>query len=234
MIYFLRWLWGVLFTEVMVTLAILSFLISPRGNVMYWMKRNIWAPGLFKVFGIQVETTGAEKIDWSKAHIVMANHCSNLDIVALTLALPVNIRFVAKKELMYLPLFGQMLWFAGFPFIDRRNRAAAIRTIARAAENIVRKKHTIIIFPEGTRSRDGVLQEFKKGPFHMVEQARAPVIPVRIRGMGELMPPGSLKIRSGKVRVHIGDPIDADLVAGDIEQRRAKLAELVREAILSL
>jgi 1-acyl-sn-glycerol-3-phosphate acyltransferase len=136
----------------------------------------------------------------------MANHLSTVDIWALFVALPVKIRFIAKKQLGSIPLFGWAMSAGRFIFIDRQNPMAARRSIGEASQRI-RSGSSVAIFPEGTRSRDGHLGPFKKGGFHLAIQAGVPIVPVGIRGAHEVMPRGSVILRRGPVFLEVGAPI---------------------------
>ena len=146
--------------------------------------------------------------------IYIANHQSNVDIWVLARVMPFGTRFVAKQELFRIPVLGPAMTAAGFIRINRSNRAEAIRSLTRAAESI-RGGRPLILFPEGTRSKDGKLQPFKKGAFHLATQAGVPVVPVIIRGTFEIMPPGSIRIRSGPVEVFFERPIDLSEMESD-------------------
>jgi len=140
----------------------------------------------------------------------------------------VNIRFIAKKQLGQIPLFGWAMAAGRFIFIDRKNPIAARKSIDRAAARI-RDGSSVAIFPEGTRSRDGLLGPFKKGGFHLAQQAGVPVVPIAIQGAGQVMPPGSVLVRPGPVTVTVGAPIETK----DLKDTAARnaLVERVRSEI---
>jgi len=157
----------------------------------------------------------------------MANHASMIDIWAVLLAVPVPFRFIAKKQLGAIPLFGWAMRAGRFIFIDRQNAASARRSIEEAARRI-KSGQSVVIFPEGTRTRDGRLNAFKKGGFHLALDSGAAIVPVAIHGSRALMPRGSALIRSGTVRVDIGEPIET---AGLRPADREALAARVRDTI---
>jgi 1-acyl-sn-glycerol-3-phosphate acyltransferase len=167
----------------------------------------------------------------------MPNHLSSVDIWAVFLAVPVPLRFIAKKQLGQIPLFGWAMRAGRFIFIDRQNAASARRSIDEAADRI-RKGTSVVIFPEGTRSRDGRLAAFKKGGFHLAINSGADIVPVAIRGSREVMPRGSLLIRPGTVEIEIGEPIptaglrteDRDAMVAKVH---ARVAEMLGQPALS-
>jgi 1-acyl-sn-glycerol-3-phosphate acyltransferase len=111
--------------------------------------------------------------------------------------------FVAKRELAQVPFLGWVIWLAGFIFIDRRDQAAARRSLARAAERI-RAGQSIVAFPEGTRSLDGRLLPFKMGAFALAFEAGVPVVPFAIQGGPGILPKGTWRVKGGPYRITIG------------------------------
>jgi 1-acyl-sn-glycerol-3-phosphate acyltransferase len=187
--------------------AIVCVFISPRGALSPWFVRKIWVSGLFFVCGIRLESSGQENIDPKKTYIVMANHQSLWDIHAIFGSNPLNLRFICKRSLAWIPFFGWFLILAGFPLVDRSNRARAIASLNKAAEKISRGI-PIAAFPEGTRSSDGKVGEFKKGPFMLALKAKVPIIPASITGSNLVLPAQSLDIRPGTIRIHYAKPIE--------------------------
>jgi 1-acyl-sn-glycerol-3-phosphate acyltransferase len=188
-------------------LALAGTLIDPRGRLYLRIARSIWAPGLMRLGGIDLRVTGGETLDWSRPYVVISNHTSQLDIPIIFAALRMPIRFMAKKSLFYIPLFGWSLWLAHFIPVDRSGARKARESINRAATRI-RKGPSLMVFPEGTRSADGRLGSFKSGAFIMATRSGVPLLPVAIRGAYELFPRSTLAIGKGRVEVIIGSPID--------------------------
>ena len=143
------------------------------------------------------------------------------------LVLPRRIRMLAIKQLARIPLFGWGMWAGRFIFIDRQNAVAARRSIGAAGRRI-HDGESVLIFPEGTRTRDGTLGPFKKGSFHLAVKAGVPIVPVALRGTRELMPRGSFLLRSGTITAVVGEPIPTQ---GLGEEERANLNERVRSVV---
>jgi 1-acyl-sn-glycerol-3-phosphate acyltransferase len=160
--------------------------------------------------------------------IFMSNHESQLDPPLLISALPLPAVYIAKKEVQYIPFVGWAAWVAGVIFIDRRNRERAIVSIQDAACQI-RGGKSVVIFPEGTRSRDGALRAFKKGGFALALDAGVPIVPLAVVGSFKVLPYGSLRFRPGPVTIRVGAPV----VPADHPDREALLNE-VRHRIESL
>lgn len=214
-------------TTVGAVLALLTGPFSRTGDPVLWLARR-WARILLWSAGVKVIVDMEAPLDPRRPYVFAANHLSSVDIFALFVALPVNIRFIAKKQLGRIPLFGWAMAAGRFIFIDRKNPVAARRSIDRAAARI-RAGSSVAIFPEGTRSRDGLLGPFKKGGFHLAQQAGVPVVPIAIRGAGQVMPPGSVLVRPGPVFITVGLPIETKDLK-ELADRNA-LVERVRSEI---
>jgi 1-acyl-sn-glycerol-3-phosphate acyltransferase len=209
--------------------ALLSLMSAPfdrSGDTVVRLAR-IWSRMLLWTAGVPLRVKMHAPLDPRQPYVFMANHLSTVDIWALFVALPVKIRFIAKKQLGRIPLFGWAMAVGRFIFIDRQNPLAARRSIDQAAERI-RSGSSVAIFPEGTRSRDGNLGPFKKGGFHLALRAGVPIVPVGIRGALQVMPRGSLILRRGPVTIEIGEPIP---VAGLSALDRDSLLERVRNEV---
>ena len=167
-----------------------------------------WGRILMGATGSTVEVRGLENFDPDRPHLLVANHQSWFDVFALIGWVPGNFRFVAKKELEKIPIFGWSWRRCGHVSIDRQDRTAAIASLKAAAEKIARENLTIVMFPEGTRSSDGRLQPFKKGAFMLGIQSGVPLIPVAIKGTRDIMPKGGWTIGKGRVTIRLGRPID--------------------------
>jgi 1-acyl-sn-glycerol-3-phosphate acyltransferase len=224
----LRLLLILLHTIVLGTVAILLCLPVPGGRLFTPLAR-LWSRLVLLTAGVRWRASYHPGLDPSRASVYMANHKSQFDIPALVLAMPADFRFVAKRELLFIPIFGWALWLAGFAFVDRGDREQAIRSLDQAAAK-VRRGTSIIVFAEGTRSPDDRLLPFKKGGFMLAMKAGAPIVPVSIRGSRGVLPKGSLRLRPGTIDLVFGAPIDTSLYS--IESRDA-LMEAVREAIAS-
>lgn len=155
--------------------------------------------------------------------IVMANHASMLDIVLMMIAIP-KVRFIAKKELGKVPILGWNMAQMGNYFIDRENPRKAVSLLQRVRGDI-EKGGSVCVFPEGTRSEDGTVGEFKPGSFKLAMETGAPVLPARIWGTFERFPKGQFFVRPGKVGVRIGKPLQV-LKKGDGVHVRARLLAL--------
>jgi len=183
-----------------------------------------------RVLGVRVEVEGLERFDPRRPHIFMSNHESFMDGPLLLSLIPGTPRVIFKRSLMRVPVLGLGMRHVGFVPVDRRGAEGGKKSIARAAALIRERGYSFLIFPEGTRTRDGKLQPFRRGGFFLALASGAPIVPVTIRGAFELMPRGQWYARRGRVGVTFHDPIP---VAGCEEETMGALMDKVRAAVLS-
>ena len=186
------------------TAVIISF-FTRTGNPVHKVAR-IWARGILFVSRIKVTVNGLANIDPTQSYVYMSNHQSNFDIPVLLAYLPVQFRWLAKAELFKIPIFGRAMRGAGYVKIDRFNQEAAFESLNEAARKM-KNGVSIMIFPEGTRSRDGNIRSFKKGGFVMALDAAVPIVPVVLKGTWTIMDKSSLRINTGEVSLNIETPI---------------------------
>lgn len=179
------------------------------------------------LFRIRVAASGLENIDPARAYIFMANHISHADAPALAVVLPQPIHWVFKKELGDIPFFGWALRAGGQIMVDRADRQQASGALQAALDSLS-GNNSVLIYPEGTRSRDGRLLPLKKGGFRMALQGGLPIVPVRVSGTREIVKADSLRVVGGVARIEILPPIPVDgKTVADIPE----LMNAVREAL---
>lgn len=166
----------------------------------------VWGRACLALCGIRLDITGAEHLDSDGPRLLVINHSSTLDMpIVAALGAP-RICPVAKWELLYIFPINIAFWAAGTVFLKRGDRDKAVASLNAAAKKVRDKALTVLISPEGTRSADGRLQAFKRGPFHLAKAAEADIVPVVIHGASELMRKGSWTVRPGLLRVEIKPP----------------------------
>jgi 1-acyl-sn-glycerol-3-phosphate acyltransferase len=206
-----------------------SFIGVPD-RIHVWIGR-FWVRWLLRASGVRVHAFGLENIAPGRPQILLCNHVSCYDVAALTDVVPKRYRFVGKKELTRVPLWGRAWQAAGSIAIDRSDTQRAIASLERAARIVRADNSAIIIFPEGTRSPDGSLQPFKKGAFMLALHSGIEVVPVVVQGTREILPKGSWRVRPGRIIVRFGRPIEA---AGYSELNRDHLMARVRSEMEAL
>jgi 1-acyl-sn-glycerol-3-phosphate acyltransferase len=216
----------VLITAFFAPLAIIVSFFTRTGNPVHIVAR-IWGQSILLISRVPVRVIGLSNIQPDKPYIYMANHQSNFDIPVLLGYLPVQFRWLAKAELFRIPVFGRAMLGAGYVKIDRFNQKSAFESISTAARRL-RDGASVMIFPEGTRSRDGSIQKFKKGGFVMAIQSGVPIIPVILRGTWPIMAKSSLRINRGDVEMEIAEPIDT---TGYSMETKEELMDRIREVI---
>jgi 1-acyl-sn-glycerol-3-phosphate acyltransferase len=222
---FLMWL-------VAMPLSIIALMATPldRSGRMYHGVTRIWSHFIMWLFGINVRTKGAEFIDPSKHYIYISNHASAFDIPAVVVGIPDDIRFILKKELTRIPIWGWALKYGHYITIDRGKARDARKSLEEAADRM-RSGASVILFAEGTRTRDGKLQPFKRGAFTLAVKAGIPIIPVTINNTFRILPRGSMHVHPADIELVFGKPIPTADIAGREDEQQ--LVEQVREAIAS-
>jgi 1-acyl-sn-glycerol-3-phosphate acyltransferase len=202
---------------------------SPRLHCLCETLARRWARSLLRSVGARVVLHDAEVIDPDRPQVLVANHVSWFDVLALAGHVPGPFRFVAKKELEGIPVFGPAWQACGHISIDRQDRARAIESLAVARQRLVEERPTVILFPEGTRSITGELRSFKKGAFVLAIQTGVDVVPAAITGTRAIMRKGSWRIRTGRtIHVYFGEPIP---VKGYEMEERNELTARARDSV---
>ena len=191
-------------------------LVSPVLLVLWALKKNDpvldigkWVMGVSRrILGLKIEVEGLENVDRAKSYVYMANHVSFLDGPLLFYVIPQRVRVILKKNIFRIPVAGAAMRFAGFIPVDRKRRSGGKRSIDEAVQAMKEKGYSFLIFPEGTRSRDGKLHDLKRGGFFLAVAAQVPIIPITIKGTFELMPRGRIFPRRGKIKVIFHPPVD--------------------------
>ncbi len=193
-----------------------------------------WAKSICTAAGVSVSVTGTEKLDSGKPYIFAANHQSQFDIFALQGFLGVDFRWLAKKELFQVPVWGPAMRKAGYIPVDRSRGRQALKSLGEAAQKIAAGT-SVIIFPEGTRTPNGMLQEFKAGAMVLAIKSGVDIVPVAIKGTYEILPKGKLLMNPGNVTIHVGEPIatkdraqkDKHDLAKTLQEEVAKLLKAI-------
>ena len=165
-----------------------------------------WGKSMVDVSGAQIEVHGLRPELFDSPFILMANHASHYDIPILLSVVPRCPGFLAKKELFDFPIFGPAMKGIQCVPIDRADRKQSLEAIEKAAD-VVRTGGRLVVFPEGTRGTGRALQPLKKGPFHLVQRARVPIIPVGLIGTASICPRDRVRVYPGKVTIRFGEPI---------------------------
>lgn len=183
-----------------------------------------------KILGMRLEVSGLERIEKKTSYVFMCNHLSAVDGPLLFMLIPQSIRVILKKEAFRIPVIGLAMRLVGFIPVDRKGLRGGKKSIDRATRTIEEKGYSFLIFPEGTRSRDGKLQLFKRGGFFLALNSQVPVAPVSIQGTFELMPKKSFFIKKGNVRVAFHPVVPVQEFNRDTLPR---LMDRVRDAVKS-
>ena len=227
--YLVAILWSTIWIGTRIVIASLAGVRQTPGG-FYDRMQFRYGASLLKSSGIAVEVEGLDRLLPGQPVVFIANHVSWVDIWMLLVSLPGTTRFVFKRELARIPILGRAAIAMGHVPLDRTDRGSAFASYDRAADKI-REGTSAIVFAEGTRSPDGRLLAFKKGPFVLAIAAQAPVVPVVCEGSFERLPKGSISPRPGVVTVRIGTPIPT---TGLRYEGRDGLADRTRAAMLAM
>jgi 1-acyl-sn-glycerol-3-phosphate acyltransferase len=210
-----------------ILLGISAIIGSFVSRVWPALMARIWGNIALWAAGIKVNVRGLDNLNGRGPYIFISNHQGWFDIFAALGKLPLRFSWLAKEELFKIPIFGHAMHRAGYIPIDRRDHRKALISMNRAAE-VIRDGTSVFIFPEGTRSADGVLRDFKKGGFILAIKSLQPIVPISISGSYLILRKNSWKIHSGEITFSIGSPIKTE---GVVSLSRGLLIKQVREAI---
>ena len=227
---FIQALYTVVWSAFWILAALVVRVVTGDTRIPLAMAHRIWAPGLLWKSMMRIEVKGLQNVDFSRPHFFAANHQSFLDIAVLYAVLPVPLLFVLKKELGRVPFLGWYVAAMEMILVDRTKRRQSLEALEQCRQRIARGR-SILLFPEGTRSRDGRIGPFKPGVFVPTIESGASVVPVVLDGPGRILPPGGFRIRPGTIRVAVGRPVET---AGLTIEDRRELAERVRDQMLEL
>lgn len=228
------WAVGVVTTIVCAGIVIAIALINDTSP---WIERVIrfWSRVWILVSGTELEIEGQENVDPEHSYVVVSNHLSTLDIMACFLAVRIPMRYLAKKELFKVPILAQGMRAVGNIEVDRSARSAVHAQVNKQAAELIAKGRSLIIYPEGTRPRDGVMKPFKKGAFTMAIASKLPVLPVSIHGTYEAMPPGTPWVRGGPVKVIVDPPISTEAMDhSDTGELRDRVYDLISNRVAEM
>jgi len=215
-------------TVVMGTISLLLWPFDRTGELQHACAR-IWCRMVALTILARIRVHGTEHVRPGQSYVYMANHSSLIDTPALFAYLPYQFKIMAKKGLFYVPFMGWHLWTSGnFP-VDRGDARKTARSLRGVIDGLKGGK-SLAVFPEGTRTSDGQLQEFKAGTFKIALKAGVPIVPVTIRGTFALLPKTTLAPRPGRVDVFIHEPIDTRQYE---DKRLSELIERTKQAIQS-
>ena len=214
----------------MATLSLISSLWDKAGIAQHAFARR-WSTILLKLAFVRSSATGVEKLDPNGTYVLVANHASFLDIPVVLSYLPVQIRFFAKKGLFSIPFMGWHLKRSGHLEVARGDARASLKTMLEGAKLIRERNISVVLFPEGGRSENGVIRPFIEGAAYLAIKSGVPVVPVGLVNTRGILPMGSLLLRPGAVEIHVGDPIPT---AGLTPKDRAALNEMLYAKVCEL
>lgn len=205
----IRYAAGLLFLIIYMIWALIlyPFYFFTDKKIGKYLVKNLFVV-ILKLCGVKVEVEGLENVDKNEKYLVVSNHQSVFDIPVIGANLPLNLRIFAKRELSRIPFFGQMLLLYDFSFVDRKNARQAVKDLKKAVK--LMKFYSYLVFPEGTRTKDGSVGKFKSGAFAMAFDTGEKILPIAITGVDRIMKPGQLIVNPGIVRMKILEPVSIE------------------------
>ncbi|MGI6656499.1 MAG: lysophospholipid acyltransferase family protein [Desulfobulbus sp.] len=219
----------------------LTLLVSALAMVdLKWIRRSelkaqewprFWGRVLCRLAGVRVRVEGLEHLEPGQTYVFAGNHSSQYDIFAFQGYFPYDFRWLAKKELFRIPLFGRAMHMIGYIAIDRGHGRQALKSLDAAARRIA-MGNSVLVFPEGTRSADGRVQPFKAGAVLLALKAQTPLVPLGFNGTHEVLPRGAWIPRGGEIVIRIGEPVPTTQYTGAHKQELAARLQSAVEALL--
>jgi len=207
-------------------LALCSLPFDRSGRIYFWCGRS-WTKFVLILCRITMTVKGMEHVNPYGNYILVSNHASMFDIPVLMNTFP-HIRIMFKKELSYVPFWGWALRWGHHIMVDRKKGTEAMKSLDRAAKAIG-EGGQVLLFAEGTRTRDGKLLPFKRGAFSLAAKSGIPIVPIAINGSYNILPKGSFDIRSAQIEVVVNPPIETKNIT--TREQEMQLMNNVREII---
>jgi 1-acyl-sn-glycerol-3-phosphate acyltransferase len=230
--------WSLVFVDPLIIFCtvffgVVSLLASPfdRSGEFMMKTARLWARSLLAIAGVRVRVEGLENLTPGASYVFASNHLSYMDTPVILTHIPADFRFMAKDGLFKIPLLGTHLGQAGHIPVPRHDPRAAVKTMTLAANTIRTRNISLLIFPEGGRSHDGVLQPFKDGAAYIAIKAGVPVVPLGISGTRQILAMHSATFHRGNVTLRIGKPIPTK---GLTLHDRKSVTEIARESVVAL
>ena len=233
----MAFLWSLVVDALIIVSTLLCGLVSialalldSSGNAAMKVAR-VWARSLLVAAGVRVRVEGLDQIHAQGSYVFSSNHLSYMDTPVVLSQIPTQFRFLAKAGLFQIPFLGTHLKQAGHIPVPRNDPRASVKTMAEAADMIQQRKMSVLIFPEGGRSSDGILQPFKEGAAYIAIKAQVPVVPMALIGTREVLAMGAAVFHGGPVTLRIGTPIPT---AGLTLRDRGVVTEAARAQVVAL
>jgi 1-acyl-sn-glycerol-3-phosphate acyltransferase len=217
-------------TLILLVPVMISLPLTFSGDTGALMARVLWAPFVLWISRVRLERDGPyPALDPGQPYIFVSNHQGFYDIPAAYATIRHRLRFIAKRSLVFVPFVGWFIYLGGHIMIDRHNRKRSIRSLSKAAAK-VRRGTSLLVYPEGTRSPDGKIHGFKKGPFVLAIEAQVPIVPVAVEGSHRVLRKHDWSVHPGSVRIRLGEPIPTRGLTID---DRDELVRRVRESLIA-
>jgi len=220
----------VIWTIILAGSGLILSIFEWKGKVLGQVA-HIWSKIILAAAGIKYSVIGQGNLDPKQNYIFAGNHESAFDIPLVFAGVKHHLVSISKIELKWIPIFGWAMQAAKHIFVDRKNRTKAIRSLEKAAISLKKNPRSVMLFPEGTRSKDGKIHKFKKGGLLLAIEAQIPIVPMGLCGTGDVALKGEWKLKSKSLELRFGEPIGTQ---GMTYNDRNELAEKVFQAVVKL
>ena len=195
-------------TAIFGSVAIVSSYVDKKGVVGQWCTLG-WAEVLRRAAGMNLSVSGIERVDPNRTYVVVSNHQSHMDTVALYCSSPVALRMLAKDSLFRIPIFGRAMKNLGHIVIYRgKGKKTDFDRLYQQVRGLISRNHSVMVFAEGSRSQDKRMQPFKAGAFTIAHRFDLPILPVTIDGTFDILEPHTVQFHTGNVKITYHDPIE--------------------------
>ncbi len=198
-------------------IAMISVFIDRTFNVYHYLSK-IFSGGILFISGVKVKVIGLENIDKNATYVFVSNHASQFDITVVQWGVPNRLAMIFKKELAKIPFFGWQLKLGPYIMVDRKSPESGMKSIEEAKELMKNIGISVLVFPEGTRSKTGELLPFKRGAFHLASKVGYSIVPVTIIDSDKIMPKGTLKLRKGTIKLVLDKPISTENIKSKVDE----------------
>lgn len=224
----LAWIGGIILTIILIPPGLIALALDPFKQRLAQPMVQFWASTIMRFCFIEVRIIGVERLKGAKSVVFAANHQSLMDIFLLLGFLNKRVGFLAKKQTLWIPVIGILMMMLGHIFVDRSNPRKSLKSVKKCIK-AVEAGRSIAIFPEGTRTRDGQMQQFKSGSLRIPVRTGVPVVPVTICGTFNVMPRDTFGVKPHPVVMHVGEPISTEgIERADFRPFVARVESVIR------
>lgn len=224
----LGWAFLAVFLTAATTATLLTLRI--RSDRYFYLVARVFGRVVLKLQGVDIRIDHGERIATDHSQILIFNHASQLDVFCFTAIMPPRCTIIVKREMLWVPFIGLAVFAYRLQTINRKDLAAAKRSMAQVVDYMHQTKCSVLLSPEGTRAKSDELGQFKKGAFHLAAETKAPLLPIVVRGARACLPMGRVLADPGLVTMEVLPEIDTrEFTAAQVGERAMELTKLFQQ-----